>query len=134
MGAWGVRAFDNDNANDWASRFVAGNDLALIEAAFRDVEQANPRNIPQAVACRALAACEVLARLLGNAGYTNAYTRKVDSWVAAHPRPLSAELLARANAVIARVLSTGSELRQLAGADWCVAVADLLSRLTVLRE
>ena len=28
--------------------------------------------------------CEVLARLLGHAGYTNPFTEPVDQWVATH--------------------------------------------------
>ena len=47
-------------------------------------------------ACNFLAACEVLARLRGHPGYQNAFTKKVDQWVAAHALTPSRALLTRA--------------------------------------
>ena len=81
------------------------------------------------VACNALAACEVLARLIGNSGYRNAYTEKVDIWVAAHPTKPDPSLLTRARDAIRRVLAEKSELRQLwevaDGDSWRKTVEDL---------
>src|SRR6185369_8090049 len=84
MGAWGVLAFDNDDANDWAYDVEDTDDLSLVESAFGAVEEAED-NLEAPDASNALAACEVLARLKGKAGYKNSYTAKVDEWVAAHP-------------------------------------------------
>ena len=103
MGAWGVLAFDNDEACDWASDLEKAADLSLVEAAFAAV--AGPAEYLDAhEACNALAACEVLARLLGSYGYRNPYTEAVDAWVASHQIQPTSDLLARADAVIDRVL------------------------------
>ena len=133
MGAWGERAFDNDTANDWAYGLDEVTDLSLIEAAFDEVAEVGDDYLDQDPACSALAACEVLARLRGNFGYRNSYTEKVDAWVAAHPREPSPQLLARASAVIDRVLEKNSELRDLwqesGDATWRDVVEDLRRRM-----
>ncbi|MBL8797030.1 MAG: DUF4259 domain-containing protein [Planctomycetia bacterium] len=133
MGAWGVRAFDNDTANDWAYGLDEVRDLSLVEAAFAALEAVGADFLEQDVGAHALAACEVLARLLGNPGYQDAYTEKVDQWVAAHPLKPSPKLLARAEAALDRVLGNESELReewQDVGEDeWRQAVEELRQRL-----
>ena len=132
MGAWGVLAFDNDDANDWAYGLDDVDDLSLVDSAFDAVEGAG-EYLESPDACNALAACEVLARLKGNFGYQNAYTAKVDEWVKRHPMTPSPDLLARASAVLDRVLGKNSELRELweegDGAEWLESVGDLRRRL-----
>ena len=87
------------------------------------------------IGCNALAACEVLARLLGKPGYQNSFTEKVDQWVLKHPVKPPAELLARASSTIDRILGDSSELRQLFeegdASEWLEAVEDLRVRLRV---
>jgi hypothetical protein len=133
MGAWGVLAFDNDDANDWAYGLDGVSDLSLLESAFAEVESAGTGYLEQGVACNALAACEVLARLRGRPGYTNSYTEKVDRWVAAHRIEPPAGLATRGEAVIARILGPASELREVweeAGdEEWRAAVEDLRNRM-----
>lgn len=134
MGAWGERAFDNDVANDWASDLADVDDLSLVERAIAELEAVGDDHLDQDVACRALAACEVLARLKGNAGYADAYTRKVDAWVSAHRLEPPAALLTRASAAMDRVLGEASELRELwddvdGGKRWRASVEDLGGRL-----
>ncbi len=133
MGAWGVLAFDNDDANDWAYDLAESDDLSLVESAF-DAVAAVEDYLEAPDASNALAACEVLARLNGKPGYENPYTEKVDAWVAIHPQTPSPALLARANAVIDRILGDNSELKDLwADSDecsnWLAAVDDLRQRL-----
>ena|SRR5438270_8386453 len=133
MGAWGVLAFDNDDANDWAYDLEKVDDLSLVESAFEAVVEAEDYlEAPDAL--NALAACEVLARLNGKPGYRNAYTGKVDEWVAAHPLTPRAELLGRADAVIDRILGENSELKELwsetdENGNWLASVKDLRRRL-----
>jgi hypothetical protein len=134
VGAWGHRAFDNDTANDWAYGLEGSTDLSLVEAAFDQLEAVRDGCLDADLACEALAACEVLARSLGNAGYTNAYTEKVDTWVATHqPRPPTA-LLDRARSAVDRILGGDSELRELwedgDGEAWRKSVEDLRARLS----
>jgi hypothetical protein len=133
MGAWGVQAFDNDDANDWAYGLDEVDDLSLVESAFAAVEFADVY-LEAPDGSTGLAACEVVASLNGNAGYTNAYTAKVDQWVAAHPLKPSSALLARANAAIDRILADDSELQELwsesdDNEQWIASVQDLRERL-----
>ena len=134
MGAWGVLAFDNDTANDWAYELESSRDLSLIDSALARVEAAGNNYLDADAASEALAACEVLARLKGRPGYSNAYTEKVDAWVENHAGEPPTELVARAEAVIDRILGENSELRDLwADSDidaWKRSVDDLRQRLT----
>jgi hypothetical protein len=133
MGAWGVLAFDNDDANDWAYGLEKTSDLSLVSA-FAQVNEGEDY-LEAPVASEALAACEVLARLLGRPGYQNAYTEKVDQWVKQHPQKISPALLERASAVIDRVLADKSELRELwdegDAEEWLQAVENLRGRVRV---
>jgi hypothetical protein len=135
MGAWGELAFDNDAANDWADGLDETDDLSLVESAFDELEEVGEEYLDQDFACNALAVCEVLARLQGNPRYKNAYTEKVDRWVAAHKLRPSPELLNRASATIDRILGDNSELRELWDETedrdkWRNALADLRHRLS----
>jgi hypothetical protein len=134
MGAWGHRAFDNDRTNDWAYGLDEVDDLSLVEAALGEVEEVTEDYLDQRIACDALGACEVLARLLGRPGYTDAYTEKVDRWVADHDLKPTPALLKRASDGIDRILGDDSELRQLweetGDTDpWREAMEDLRGRL-----
>lgn len=134
MGAWGALAFDNDDENDWAYGLDGVSDLSLVESAFGQVVAAGSGYLEQGSACEALAACEVLARLRGQPGYTNAYTANVDRWVAAHHIDPPSGLISRGDAVIVRILGPESELRELwedAGdEEWRAGVDDLRSRMS----
>jgi uncharacterized protein DUF4259 len=134
MGAWGELAFDNDTANDWAYGLEETDNLSLVESAFDELEGIGGDHLDQDFACNALAACEVLARLQGNPGYKNAYTEKVDQWVATHKIRPTPELLNRASAAIDRILGDNSELRDLWDETedrdkWRAALTDLRLRL-----
>lgn len=134
MGAWGVLAFDNDTANDWAYRLDDVSDLSLVVAALEHVEEVGDDYLSSDLACVALAACEVMARLRGKPGYCNAYTENVDDWVAAHPQAPPHTLIERGTRVIERVLGDKSELASLwdldDGTEWRASVEDLRRRLT----
>lgn len=133
MGAWGVRAFENDAAGDWSFELTEVDDLSLVEAAFEEVEAVGADYLEADAAANALAACEVLARLRGNTGYSDSSTEPVDSWVASHPQTPSPELIARGTAAIDRLLGSDSELRELweeSDPDaWRGAVGELRDRL-----
>jgi hypothetical protein len=135
MGAWGHRAFDNDQACDWLCDLEKVDDLSLIEAALAAVGEIKPDGeVGQDLACNALGACEVLARLSGRPGYNDTSTRSIDEWVGAHPLKPAPALLNRAVTAIDRILGDRSELRELwdEGKEpdrWYAAVKDLRSRL-----
>lgn len=134
MGAWGHLPFDNDTTNDWAYGLEEVDDLSLVEAAFDELEEVDDDYLDQDIACNALGACEVLARLLGRPGYTNVYTEKVDPWVAAHEIKPPPAVVKRASAAIDRILGADSELRELweegdEGGAWRAAIEDLRARV-----
>ena len=133
MGAWGVRAFENDTAGDWAYELADVDDLSAVEQALGEVEEAGTGYLEQDAAANALAACELLARLRGQRGYSDPSTESVDAWVASHRITASSEQVARAVAVLDRVLAPDSELCELwdetDGSEWRMAVGELRSRL-----
>lgn len=134
MGAWGVLVFEDDGAIDWTYDLDGVNDLTLVESTFNELEAVGNEYLEQGAACKALAACELIARLKGNIGYSNSYTEKVDEWVKAHPIMPSSLILTRARAVVDRVFGANSELRDLwveSGyeAQWHAAIKDLYRRL-----
>ena len=133
MGAWGVRAFDNDTASDWVIELAEVDDLSLVEEALTEAESVADDYLELDAACNALAACEVLARLRGSPGYSDSSTEPVDAWVASHAMTPTPALLARAVAVTERVLAPDSELSELweegDSARWRQAVGELRGRL-----
>jgi hypothetical protein len=133
MGAWGVRAFENDAAVDWTYELDDVDDLSAVERALAEVEEAGADYLELDAGANALAACEVLARLRGARGYTDPYTETADAWVASHSLTPSPDVVARGAAAIDRVLGPDCELAELwAEADdteWRRAVEELRSRL-----
>ncbi len=135
MGAWGHLALDNDSAADWVYDLEGREDLSLVEAALASLEEVGGEYLEQDLACAALAACEVLARLRGKPGHHNAYTQKVDAWVAQHRLLPSPALLQRAARAIERILGQESELKELweesdDASAWRAGVEDLKLRAT----
>lgn len=137
MGTWGVGAFDNDAAADWALTLESANDLTLVQRELEAVLQAGDDYLEADQACYALAACEVVARLKGNWGQRDAYSEPADRWVAAYlaadPAPLPPRLIKDALSAVDRILRPPSELLSLwqeaDAKDWLSAVRDLRSRV-----
>jgi uncharacterized protein DUF4259 len=109
--------------------------FSLINSAFLAVDEVGDDYLELDPACKALAACEALARLRGRPGYTNAYTEKVDQWVEAHPIVPPTALIEHATAIISRILRENSELRELweegDATEWRQSIEDLRQRLLV---
>lgn len=112
MGAWSHEPFGNDDANDWAYSLEGINDLSVIEAALdRALDAEDYLEAPEA--SEAVAALEVLAKLLGKGTQTDSYTEKVDEWVKSAAVTPDAALIAKANRAIERIRGENSELREL---------------------
>lgn len=130
MGAWSHEPFGNDDASDWAVDLEDTKDLSLIEEALNDVLQADEYlDAPEASV--AIAAIEVIAKLLGKGTQTDAYSEGIDEWMKSISIKPSAALIAKANRVLERVLGEDSELRELweeVGAD------DWLNSVNALRK
>ena len=132
MGAWDATSFGNDTANDWAYELEECDDLSYITTTLQRVLDAGEEFIEAPDAEEAIAAAEVLAWLRGRPTPVNAYTEKIETWVAAHriqPPPATIEL---AVAVLDRIQRQPSELPELweDDPDWSASMADLRARLT----
>lgn len=113
MGTWSHEPFGNDTACDWSFSLLQTSDLSSVEAALDAVLEVGDDYLDADLATEAIAAIEVLAKLLGRGTQIDSYTEEVDQWVASHPLMPSPELLARAKTVINRICSDNSELLEL---------------------
>jgi len=134
MGAWGTGNFANDTANDWAADFVEVGDLSFVRQVLEKVAATTAEDyLEEPVSCHALAACEVIARLKGNWGTRDSFSKKVDDWVQANPSEPSPDLVQLALRAIDRIVTAPSELMELwdegTAPDWHATVADLRERV-----
>lgn len=133
MGAWAEDAFGNDTACDWAGDFTDDPSMEKIESAIDEVVSEEDY-IDSGVACEALVACELIARLKGNWGQRSAYSESIDKWVESCKESPSEELVRKASAVIQKTLGENSELKELwdedgINADWHKEMDDLAKRV-----
>jgi hypothetical protein len=112
MGAWSHEPFGNDDAGDWAYELQEAEDLSYIEDALDAVLEAEGYLEAPEASC-AVAAVEVLAKLLGKGTQSDAYTEKVDEWVKKVRVKPSRPLLEKARLALARVRGDESELKEL---------------------
>ena len=131
MGAWSHEPFGNDTAGDWAYGLVETNDLSYIECALDKVLECGEEYLDASESEEAVAAIEVLAKLLGKGSQSDAYTEAVDAWVADVKMKPEAALLEKAQRVIDRIMSGDSEL--LALWEEVDDVSDWLASMAVLR-
>lgn len=113
MGAWSMDAFGNDDAADWAQELEEAEDFSPIEEAIEAVLGVGDEYLEAPEASVAVAAIEVLARLGGSPGEPSVYSEAADQWVARQQARPDAELIDKAQAVIARILAEDSELNEL---------------------
>jgi hypothetical protein len=133
MGAWGIGAFDNDTACDWAYDLEESEGLRVIAETLSRVLAVGDEYLDADDASKGLAACEAIARLKGNWGKRNSYTETVDKWVASHPQMPPDGIVRQAVDVIDRVLTPPSELLSLweesDANEWRDAVENLRTRV-----
>ena len=134
MGTWGAGTLDNDTAVDWMYGLGEVPDMSLIEGTLDRALAAGNDYLAAADAEEAIAAAEAVARLLGNFGVRNDYTRTMDDWVSWMPERPSLELLTKTWRLVARVQQPPSELLELwtesGGVEaWSRSLADLTVRL-----
>jgi len=122
MGAWSHEPFGNDEANDWAYGLEETEDLSYVEAALDAVLEVDGYlEAPEGES--AVAAVEVIAKLLGKGTQSDAYTEKVDEWVKRVRVKPTRPLLEKAQRALARIRGEQSELKDLwhqdgAAPDW----------------
>lgn len=112
MGTWSHEPFGNDDAGDWGCELEEAEDLAYVEAALDAVLEAEGYVEAPEASC-AVAAVEVLAKLLGKGTQSDAYTDKVDAWVKKVRANPSRSLLEKARLALERVRGDESELKEL---------------------
>ena len=134
MGTWGPGTVENDTAVDWIYGLGEVADLSLIEGTLNRALACGDDVLEAADAEEGLAAAEAVARLLGNFGVRNDYTRPMDDWVSWMPEKPSLELLLKARRIVTRVQEAPSELLDLWGKSdraeaWSRTLRDLMIRL-----
>jgi hypothetical protein len=132
-GAWDHTTFGNDDACDWGADLHSTEDLSLIEDTL-DTAINGGDYLDAPMACAAIAAAEVVARLQGRRGVRNAHTKTIDAWIAAHPIPVPSSLAQQAHAALDRILTQPSELLDLWEESddfdlWKNSLAELKSRI-----
>ncbi|HEY7689984.1 MAG TPA: DUF4259 domain-containing protein [Dongiaceae bacterium] len=131
MGTWGPGAFENDTAGEWLFRLEKSAGLGFVEKTLAAVKLDGEDELEAPQAEKALAACEVLAALLGSP--SDDLPPEAETWAEDNAADPSGELIERAIAVIDLVLSN-SELKQQwddseDGENWQEKVDDLRGRL-----
>ena len=134
MGTWALDAFGNDYAMDWAQDLHEYKTLELVETTLDNVIDSQEAELEAPFAAEALAALDVIARLLGMPGENDPATADVDEWVAACKKKVTPPLLEKARLAFERIMAESSELRQLWQdsehyADWQADVAALRARV-----
>jgi hypothetical protein len=134
MGSWSHEPFGNDTACDWGNRFATGKDLTYLEATLDTVLAGDPQQLEEYEEEEAIAAAEVLAKLLGKDSQRDAYTARVDNWIAAHGAAPGRALLEKGQQALARIVRQ-SKLRDAWEtsahfAAWQAGVARLESAIT----
>ena len=130
MGTWSHEPFGNDTANNWAYKLENCSDFSVVEQAIRAVLDNEESYLDVALAVKAVAAAEVLAKTRGRGTQSDAYTQKVDAWLASIDAKPSDAIFADAQQALVLVLGGDSELKQLwegsaDGAEWLSAMQDL---------
>lgn len=134
MGAWGAGIFENDAACDWIGGLQRTSDLSHLKKALAAVSRVGDEYLEADSASQALAACETIARLLGNPGPSSPYTTALDEWVKSHRLEVPVGLVQQAIAVIDRISTPPSELLELwqegdDGRNWLQTLDHVRSRL-----
>jgi len=129
MGAWGIAAFDNDDASDWVYD-LEKRGLAAIDAALADAEAATDLVMPTDV--NAIAAGEVVAASRGRP--VDGLREDIQQLAIFVGPDITPDHAVRAQAAAVRVLA-GSEVAELwdesgEGAEWRRSIDDLVRRLS----
>ncbi|MEM7246363.1 MAG: DUF4259 domain-containing protein [Acidobacteriota bacterium] len=134
MGSWGLGAFENDTALDWAHELETVDDVALLKDTFEGVLALGADYLDADLAQEGLAACEVVARLKGQWGERSEATQVVDTWIDTQRRKPATTLVNKALAVIDRITAPPCELleewdEQGSLQDWIDGVEELRARI-----
>jgi len=133
MGTWALHSFGNDDAGDLVGDLVEGADLSPAQEALeRVLSTTDYLEAPEAQ--RGIAACEVIALVLGHPSAASQAEEELTAWVARVRPSLGAGVVSQAVQVVDRVFAPDSELRELweesdEFKDWQADVTALRARL-----
>ncbi|MGZ8216812.1 DUF4259 domain-containing protein [Methylomagnum sp.] len=134
MGAWSCESFGNDDACDWVYELEESDHLDFVESTLDAVLATGDDYLEASDATRAIAAAEVIARLQGNVGLRDSYSKSADNWVDKVKLVPSANLANKARRALDRILGESSELFELwqeseESDAWVEAVTHLKERI-----
>src|SRR5690348_1108051 len=109
MGTWALHSFGNDDAGDLVGDLVEGNDLSPVQEAL-DRVQSTAGYLEAPEAQQGIAACEVVALVLGHSSAASQAEEELTAWVARIKPSVDAGVVSQAVQVVDRVLAPGSEL------------------------
>lgn len=112
MAIWDIGFFDNDMACDWENEITNNKNVNYIENTIRYVLNNEEDILDIDISCKALAACEALARLVTKEGESSSYTKHLDEWANESDIYPSKELIDSAINCIDIITSSCSELKQ----------------------
>ncbi|WP_379653767.1 DUF4259 domain-containing protein [Pseudoxanthomonas sp. UC19_8] len=135
MGAWGLGSFENDEAADLVLDALERNDLSVLQDALEAVLTTSGE-IEASDACRAIAATEMLAAILGEPAEAAQEQDGVMDWVARVDQFPDERLVAKGRLALQKILGPDSELCDLwrESGDleaWMAEVVKIESRLRV---
>lgn len=112
MGAWSHEPFGNDSACDWAFDLDGTSDFSAIEQALDEMIEAVDDYLDADLGSAAVAAAEVILRLLGQPTQTDV-PEGVDEWTNHMTVQPSIVLIQKALQALSLVMTEESELNEL---------------------
>ena len=112
MGAWSHEPFGNDIACDWLYELEETADLSMVVSTIEDAEL-SAEDLDATEAQEAIAAIEVVAKILGKSTQNDAYTESPDLWISKINEKPDEPLIKNAITVLDSVVSENSELAEL---------------------
>jgi hypothetical protein len=110
MGAWGSGILDNDTAQDFIAAVVDENDLSTIEEAIARVLRSGTDYLEAPEAEEAIAAVNIIARILGRDPDEPEDGDEVDEWITRCEVEPDDVLVEEARKALERILTEPSEL------------------------
>ena len=131
MGTWSREPFGNDTAGDWSYRLQDSADLHLIEKTLDAALSGGDGILDATQGEEAVAACEVLLKLLNRGTQKDAYTDDVDAWVLNISIIPSDALKKKAVRFLEAVVSEKSMLLEMweGDKDWLNTIASMKNEL-----
>ncbi len=131
-GAWGIGAFENDDAMDWMSELERSATADFLGAALRSID-AKSKYVEAPECSNAMAAAEVIAAARGRP--SKGLPAEAAEWLKRVRPAVGSDLVSQAHAAVSFCRDNpNSELRQLWAESkdfqaWLAGMANLLSRL-----